>query len=275
MKSKNLIEFDGINSFDFNISYTELDPVKEQKDNELHIHSECEIYINLTGDVSFLVEDKIYPVKRGDIIITRPHEYHLCLYHSSAIHKHFWILFSSMGNEKMLDMFFDRSIGKNNRIVVSEDKCDELFSVCFNLMKKDTSKAYKYMNFFRLLQYIEDGKKAETKNIPLKLPQDVTTAIEYINENLTLAITVKDIAQAACVSINTLERHFKESVQLTPTQFIKSKRLALAAEMLRNGCSVSSAALDSGFYDISNFIVLFKNNFGITPLKYKKKFEKL
>ena len=29
-----------------------------------HIHSFCEVYLNLSGDVSFVVEDSVYPVVR-------------------------------------------------------------------------------------------------------------------------------------------------------------------------------------------------------------------
>ena len=42
-----------------------------------HIHSFCEVYLNLSGDVSFVVEDSVYPVGRGDIIITKPNEVRL------------------------------------------------------------------------------------------------------------------------------------------------------------------------------------------------------
>jgi len=43
-------------------------------------------------------------------------------------------------------------------------------------------------------------------------------------------------------------------------------------EHLRNGASVAEAALKSGFSDYSNYIQLFKKQFGITPLCYRKKF---
>ncbi len=73
-----------------------------------HIHDQCEIYINVAGDVSFMVEDRIYPISPGDVIVTRPFEYHQCIYHSIMPHEHFWILFSSKGNEDWLDLFFAR-----------------------------------------------------------------------------------------------------------------------------------------------------------------------
>jgi AraC-like DNA-binding protein len=54
---------------------------------------------------------------------------------------------------------------------------------------------------------------------------------------------------------------------------LRKKRLFASMDCLRNGASVAEAALESGFPDYSNYIQLFKKQFGITPLNYKKKFE--
>ena len=67
------------------VAYSELDSKSKQNTFDSHIHNECEIYINLSGDVSFVVENKVYPIVPGSIIITRPGEYHHCVYHSNAL----------------------------------------------------------------------------------------------------------------------------------------------------------------------------------------------
>ena len=65
-----------ISAVDFTISHMNKDATSPLNHNESHIHKECEIYINLSGDVSFEVENHIYPISRGSVIITRPYEYH-------------------------------------------------------------------------------------------------------------------------------------------------------------------------------------------------------
>ena len=42
---------------------------------------------------------------------------------------------------------------------------------------------------------------------------------------------------------------------------------------LRDGDMVADAAAKSGFSDYSNYIQLFKKQFGMTPLQYKKRFQ--
>ena len=44
--------------------------------DDAHIHDYCEVYFNVSGNVSFAVENKVYPVNTGDIIISKPNEIH-------------------------------------------------------------------------------------------------------------------------------------------------------------------------------------------------------
>jgi len=76
---------------DFSINHLDIDAASSLNQNETHIHKECEIYLNLSGNVCFEVENHLYPISRGSVIITRPYEYHHCIYRSNARHEHFWI----------------------------------------------------------------------------------------------------------------------------------------------------------------------------------------
>ena len=65
--------------------------------DDAHIHDYCEVYFNVSGNVSFAVENKVYPVNTGDIIISKPNEIHYCIYHSDQIHTCycFWVKVSA------------------------------------------------------------------------------------------------------------------------------------------------------------------------------------
>ena len=260
--------YDGISQFDISVKYVETENPSTKK-RRSHIHDVCEIYVNLSGDVSFMVEDLIYPISYGDIIISRPFEYHHCIYHSSEIHKHFWILFSSAGNEKLLDVFFKREAGVGNHLILPPEELEDFITHCHKMTQACESESQKYYNFFKLIDFLQKAKLNDiTKN--KRLP-DVTHAISYINKNIDQPITVADVAKSVHVSVNTLERHFKESINLSPRTYMQKKRLANAARLLAEGSSVTEASEKSGFSDYSWFIALFKKTYGITPLQYKKK----
>jgi len=236
-----------------------------------HIHNECEIYINLSGDVSFVVENKIYPISPGSIIITRPGEYHHCVYHSNALHKHFWILFSTDRPEEIFDRFYKRAPGENNMLLLSGSNYKRLTDVCHALVDAPVTEAEYYYLFFSLIHLIDMADISLPKadcEAPL-----MDLALDYIHKNLSEPITVKDIASAAFVSVNTLERHFIKNLQISPSMYLKKRRLSHAAELLQNGARVTDACEQSGFTDCSKFIILFRKHYGTTPFKYKKQFK--
>lgn len=260
--------FGGIKPFEMTATYIEIDSRSPLNVYDDHIHNECEIYINLSGDVSFAVENSVYPVMPGGIIITRPLEYHHCIYHTNKLHKHFWILFSATGNERLFDIFYKRELGKNNLLMLPADKTEELFSLCHNLTDGCEDEAEKYYRFFKLINLLNS---ANTVNAPDDSGGDsIIKAINCINNNLSRHISVTEIARECNISVNTLERRFLRELNISPSAYIRKKRLANAAKLLSEGHSVTEAAEMSGFADCSNFISLFKKAYQITPLQYKK-----
>lgn len=260
--------FGGIKPFEMTATYFEIDSRSPLNVYDDHIHNECEIYINLSGDVSFAVESSVYPVMPGGIIITRPLEYHHCIYHTNKLHKHFWILFSAAGNERLFDIFYKRESGKNNLLMLPADKTEELYSICHKLTVGCEDEAEKYYLFFKLINLLNN---ANTENAYDDSGGDaIIKAINCINNNFSRNISVTEIARECNVSVNTLERCFLRELNISPSAYIRKKRLANAAKLLSEGHSVTEAAELSGFADCSNFIFLFKKAYQITPLQYKK-----
>ena len=124
------------------------------------------------------------------------------------------------------------------------------------------------------LYLLKSGAKGEAVESVKGMPSDVTEALDFMDDRLSEDITVEDIARAAKVSVNTLERHFKDSLNAAPGAVLRKKRLISSLSQLRNGASVAEAAEKSGFADYSNYIQLFRKQFGMTPLQYKKKTKK-
>lgn len=270
MKCKK-IEFDKIEPFQFSVNYISVDSKAPGNQHEHHIHSECEIYLNLSGDVSFMVEDHIYPIIPGSMIITKPYEYHHCIYHSDAQHKHYWILFSSDGNEQYLDLFFRRETGEGNLLIIPPEQTERLISILEKLRNGDLSPFLKYFYFFELIDLMNRSQIKEIEDSK-ELSSDIVLAIQYMSENLTSPISITDAARSGHVSLNTLERHFIKSLHVSPMEYLRRRRLSLAMELLRKGATVTDACMESGFSDCSAFIAYFKKQNGITPLKYKRNY---
>ncbi|MBE6553169.1 MAG: AraC family transcriptional regulator [Ruminococcaceae bacterium] len=266
---KRSIDHEAVLPFHMQISYAEVSRDVSYNQTDSHVHPECEIYINLTGDVSFMVEKRIYPIFPGSIVITRPFEYHHCIYHGDSLHSHFWILFSANGNEHLFPRFFNRAAGENNLLTLPADRQKELFALCHKMVDCEEGAIGRQYRFFKLMHLLEDADVFAPS--VGAYPQDVVFALEYLDLHYADALTVSELARQAHVSVNTLERHFSDVLHMSPTVYLRKKRLGVAAELLYGGASVMEACEASGFADYSNFIALFKKAYGITPLQYKRR----
>ncbi len=260
---------------DFSIRYTEMDPGASQKHHDTHVHKECEIYVNLSGNVSFEVENHIYPISRGSVIITRPFEYHHCLYHSNDRHDHFWIIFSADEKQEFLEMFFDREKGKNNLILLDEEQLNEACRLMTLLTDDKADSLSRRILFLQLMQVLRQSRTGTGAGVADTMPNDIVLALRFMDDHLTEDVDVVTLAAACNVSVNTLERHMKHTLGITPFAMLRKKRLIASLAWLREGDSVTEAALKSGFSDYSNYIQLFRKQFGLTPLQYQKKFERI
>ena len=262
---KNEVHYRGISPFSMQLSYVNIRRDDPENQYDSHVHPECEIYVNLSGDVSFMVEDRIYPILPGSVIITHPYEYHHCIYHSNEPHKHLWILVSSEGNESLLSRFFERTGGEGNHLFLRDDRLKEFCELSLELIEKDLSDTERYYRFFCILRLLFEAESPKGEDVG-----EMQTILSYIDAHISEPLTVSELAEAAHVSINTLGRHFMKHLGMSPSTYLRKKRLAVAAKRLYEGASVTDACRDSGFSDDSHFISLFRRYYGVTPNRYKK-----
>lgn len=259
-------------SVDFSVSFVDLDARSPLNHNESHIHRECEIYLNLSGDVSFEVENRLYPVTRGTVILTRPYEYHHCVYHSDAPHNHYWVTFSAQGTEEHLKLFFQREKGRDNRVLLEGGALEEMIGLLDMLLDPETDPLDRQIGFLRVFRVLARGSREGDTEAAPDLPETVTAALRHMDAHLAESLDIRTVSRGCGVSVNTLERHFRASLGISPSAMLRKKRLIASMEVLRNGGSVSEAAMRYGFSDDSGYIQHFRRQFGMTPLQYKKLF---
>lgn len=255
-----------INDFQLQIKYSRLTRTSHVNQIDMHSHRELELYINLTGDISFLVENTLYPVTRGDIIVAHPGDLHHCVYNSDQEHQLFWILVDIDSNRPLFDHFFEDIPG--HYFSLRQDTKDELIHICRILLDEPLSGLERHYHFLCLLMILKENARQAT-SIPNAMPSDLTEVLRYIDAHLSESIRVSDIAAALYLSESTIERRFKTYLNMRPLEFIHKKKMILAAELLRGGESVLNAGISAGYSDNSYFINIFKRFYGITPFQYK------
>lgn len=99
-------------------------------------------------------------------------------------------------------------------------------------------------------------------------------ALSYINDNLHSKLKIAEIATALGMSPYYFSRLFRQSMGLSPYEYLTQRRLEVAKQMLKKtSLSIVEISAEVGFSSKSHFITLFKKNVGTTPLKYRKDFK--
>jgi AraC family transcriptional regulator len=91
-------------------------------------------------------------------------------------------------------------------------------------------------------------------------------AIDHIEQNLSVSLTLDDIAAIAGLSPFHFHRRFAESTGETIGDYVRTARLNLAASLIaRSKTSILEAALRTGYGSQAAFTRAFAKHFGMTP----------
>ena len=104
----------------------------------------------------------------------------------------------------------------------------------------------------------------------------ITKALNYIkSENKKSDITIDDVATHAGFSTDYFNRIFFAHTGFNIMEYVRFSRLKRAAHLLRGtNNDILDIALDCGYEAHESFSRAFKNQYGISPSEYRKKYEK-
>ena len=98
----------------------------------------------------------------------------------------------------------------------------------------------------------------------------VRKAKQYIDEHFSEAISIKDVADAVCISESYLKSLFKKSSNHSYSEYLTNVRINQAKKLLRTTeKSITEIAMDVGYQTPNSFSALFKRETGMTPTQYK------
>ena len=99
----------------------------------------------------------------------------------------------------------------------------------------------------------------------------IRRATDFMHDNLSLPLTLADIAREAGLSPFHFLRLFKAATGRTPVRYLTDLRVAAARRYLRQeGTSVSDIAYLCGFGSAAHFSSVFSGRVGVPPSVYRK-----
>ena len=95
--------------------------------------------------------------------------------------------------------------------------------------------------------------------------------LEYMNGNLDKKIRLYALAETASMSLYHFARLFRQSMGLSPYQYLLKQRVERAKQLLRDGhLSVSEVGLSLGFDHPNNFARTFRRLTGWNPTQFRR-----
>lgn len=232
-----------------------------------HVHDFLELYILIEGDVSFMVEDRLFSLRPGDVVLSKPNEMHHCILNSISKHRHacFWVDTSA---KTLIAPFLAVPLGDANLVRPTEEDAGAIEATLYRLYEEDVDQMEHLCLLCDLLFRVRRNI-SERQTVDPMLPPLLQSILCDIAECYRDIDDLDYFTEKYFISRSTLNRLFREYLHTTPHMYLETKRLARSRELLKQGKSVTEACTEAGFCDCSHFIRLFRQRFEITPLQYK------
>lgn len=247
---------------------------RNKVDRPLHKHNSiCEIVLIYKGSGTYLLNNKRYSIKEGDV----------CFYNQGDLHE-----ISSNATTEIGDYCLGitnlQKIGlKTNQLISSNDPvvrhsgnlfptlknlCEDMYSLN-NLNEYGNLSAQLLCASFIIITS-QLSSFTDTKDISSKDILFISRIFDYLNTNFTKKFTLNDIAKYLGCSSSYISHLFKKTTGLTPIQYTIRRRIGFAQTLLiSTDLSVTHIATEVGYENANYFINSFTKIIGMTPIRYR------
>jgi len=107
------------------------------------------------------------------------------------------------------------------------------------------------------------------------LPEYIKNIMKDLDKNMLEKVTLDMLAEKYSMNKFHLEKEFKKFIGVSPNEYVITNRISYSKELLKySDIPITEIAFKTGIDNASHFINLFKNREGITPLAFRKKWQR-
>ena len=259
------------------------------KEVPFHYHDFHKIIIFIDGEGQYIIEGKNYPLKPRDILFVSAGEIHRPVTYPGKLYERIVIYVSQSflthwNNNIREDSKNDLSecfrLARSTSSVMHMPKGTE-HDLLFHMKKiervdKDEGFANQlyteilFIEFMLLLNRALQSNQLDELHEATYDPK-VQQTIEYINSHLADDLSIDILSDKIFISRYHLMRKFKAETGYSVHQYITSKRLLLAKELLSTTSqSITDICFQCGFRDYSAFSRRFKKQFKVSAKAYRQ-----
>lgn len=234
-----------------------------------HSHAFTELFYVRDGRGEFLLEDKIYPISKDDLIIVNPHINHTEISKGTPPLSYF-----TVGVEGVCFSFNDQ---KEYRIFNCRKKEADLlfyFNSLFQELDKQSEGYEKICNYLLhiLILQLQRITDSPFELITAQHPSKECAYIKrYLDSNYSENINLDHLSTLSHLNKYYLSHEFTKYYGISPINYLSRKRIDVCKELLENtDYGISDIAHLVGFSSQSYLSQSFRKSCGMTAGTYRK-----
>lgn len=252
---------------------------------ELHHHDFYEVNLLMSGDVTYVIEGRVYHVLPGDMLIINPKELHqVYIQPDEAPYERYmlWVTPAllqqlSSAQTDLCHCFDTTRPNYGNLLHLSSEQKDAIQglmeAICRNMDTPDFGSDLLCSNLLTSLMVLVN-RLAELPNAAVSDKSDssrvVSQVIDHINLHYEQPLSLDELAERFFVSKYHLSHEFSRQTGTSIYQYLLKKRLLIARQLMAQGKKPQEVYAACGFGDYAAFFRAFRKVYGQSPRDFVK-----
>ncbi len=234
---------------------------------ELHWHDYYELEIVTKGNGEHILNNRKYPLRRGNTILLSPADLHSVTGFSDFTVLNI-VFRDDLLPQKLNDFILSNGTLEcefsENELSYILGRIDAIGNINPDfLFEKELIKNIISEVILRVFE--KSAINQDTKTSPL-----VQSTVSFMMKHFKEDITIFSVSKEFAVTPKYLGAVFKKNIGISFHDYLNNLRLKFACDLLRNtNSSVKETAFDSGFNSVEHFVYVFKKYLKITPGKFR------
>lgn len=277
--------FESAYTFPFSLNYK--DTKSPQRELPDHLHDWYEMVYVYEGKGSFFIDQTFYDMRQGDLFVIPGNTIHRAFPDKDTPVTSTAIFFSpllvqhgSLGDSFSYLNCFEQSKQLKNYRYSQSAQLQLAIEASIEQMQLELNGkrlGYRHSVILNLLQILlvlgREVNYDDVSLLPITTPEPawLRKILLFIDEDSTKAVSLAALSVRASISPAHFSRVFKQLIGMNLTEYVTTKRIIRAKELLlESDSNISLIAESCGFESLPHFHRMFKRITGLTPAAYKR-----
>lgn len=255
----------------------------------LHSHPELQLTFIVEGYGKRIIGNKIERFESGDMVLVGPNVPHIWLSDPAFYRKDTGLqskVIIAYFHPKIFFQIFDclkefdsirEMIDQSSRGILIQGETKNI--IAHKLISLTSKRGFdKVEGLFQIMHLISlsPHKSFIVSDEPVAYdglyPDRLVDVVKFIKDNLHEPISLRQVADIACMTEQSFCRFFKKRTKKSFSQFLNTVRIDQSCEMLRQtNKAITDIAYRCGYNSLSHFCRVFKEHTGMSPFIYRSR----